>query len=303
MEKKKATIVEIGPRDGFQSIKEFIPTEVKLEIVDGLVKAGYKKIQVTSFMSEKAIPQMKDSKIVSAKAMELYPDTEFFALVPNLYGARSAAEVGLKEIACVVSLSESHNKANINRTHEQSLDEMKKIRESFPDIWINQDIATAFGCPFEGEMSVQALVDLLGRYIELGVKEFTLCDTIGVAHPAQVEKVFAAVKAAFPDILFNGHIHDTRNMGVINSYTALKSGANAIQTAVGGLGGCPFAPGASGNTASEDFVYMLEKEGYDTGINFDVLLQTARLCKEKIDGNFSGHHINITAKQCGYTSM
>jgi hydroxymethylglutaryl-CoA lyase len=290
--------VEIGPRDGFQNVKTYIPVEIKLQIIDGLVKAGYKKIQCTSFVSPRAIPQMVDAAQVAQTVLEKYPQVEFFALVPNLRGAQNAVAAGLKEITPVMSLSESHNLNNVRRTREQSIEEIRSIREAFPDIKITQDIATVFGCPFEGEMSVDALVELVGRLDGLGIHAFTLCDTVGLAYPALVQKVFGAVKKAFPADEFNVHIHDTRNMGLLNSYVALECGADSVQAAVGGLGGCPFAPGASGNTSSEDLVYMLNKCGFDTGVDFDKLLETAKFAKKVIDGNFSGHQINIPEHPC-----
>jgi len=297
----KATVVEIGPRDGFQNVKAFIPTETKLKIIDGMVRAGFQKIQITSFVSPKAIPQMKDAAEVAETVLGKYSGVDFFALVPNFYGAKSASAAGLKEITPVMSLSESHNKNNVKRTREESIEEIKKIRQEFPDMRITQDIACVFGCPFEGEMSVDELLTLVGRLKDIGVDAFTLCDTVGMAYPALIQKVFGAVKTAFPGTEFNAHIHDTRNMGILNSYVALQSGADSIQAAIGGLGGCPFAPGATGNTSSEDLVYMLNKNGYDTGIDFDVLLQTAKYAKEQIDGNFSGHQINIPEHPCVIT--
>jgi hydroxymethylglutaryl-CoA lyase len=286
-------IVEIGPRDGFQSVKEFIPTEFKLEIIDGLVRAGIKRIQCTSFVSPKAIPQMQDAAVIAKTVLEKYPQTAFFALVPNFYGAKSAVDTGMKDVTVVVSLSESHNKANINRTHEQSLEEIKKIRGEFPDLKMTLDMATTFGCPFEGRMEISRLIDLLGKFHDIGMRAFTLCDTIGVAYPAQIRAVLGASKEAYPDTDFNLHIHDTRNMGIINSYEGIKCGAKGIETSAGGLGGCPFAPGASGNTSTEDFVYMLDREGYETGIDFSIVLGTAKKLAEKAAGTYSGHHINI----------
>lgn len=297
----QAKVVEIGPRDGFQNVKEFIPTEVKLEIIDGMIKAGFKKIQITSFVSPKAIPQMKDAAQLAAAVLEQYSGVDFFALVPNFYGAQSAAKTGLKEISPVMSLSESHNRNNVKRTRSESLEEIKKIRQTFPDMRITQDIACVFGCPFEGAMSLDALLELVGQLKETGVDAFTLCDTVGMAYPALVQKVFCTVKEVFPGVEFNAHIHDTRNMGILNSYIALQSGADSIQAAIGGLGGCPFAPGATGNTSSEDLVYMLNQCGYDTGIDFNRLLATARYAKERIPGNFSGHQINIPEHPCVIT--
>lgn len=298
---KKVKIVEIGPRDGFQNVKEYIPLKVKTNIIDRLVDAGFSRIQVTSFVSPKAIAQMKDAALVTRYALETYKEVDFFALVPNYYGACLAVEAGLKEISPVMSLSLTHNLANVKRTHEQSIEETKKMREAFPDIKITQDIATVFGCPFEGEMNIEALLELIDKFRKMGIHAFTLCDTVGLAYPTLIQDVFRAVKKEFPEDEFNGHIHDTRNMGILNSYIALQEGANSVQTAIGGLGGCPFAPGASGNTSSEDLVYMLNKSGYDTGINFEKLLAAATYTKSMIDGNFSGHHINIQENPCVIT--
>ena len=297
----KAKVVEIGPRDGFQNVKEWIPTETKIKIIKGLIQSGFQKIQITSFVSPKAIPQMKDAAEVTQEIISSHPDVQLFALVPNYHGAKSAAEAGLKEITPVISLSESHNMANVKRTVDQSLDEMKRIRQDFPDIRMTQDIACVFGCPFEGEMPIEALLELVGKLRRIGVDAFTLCDTVGMAYPTLIKKVFEAVKKEFPGVEFNAHIHDTRNMGIINSYLALQYGADSVQTAVGGLGGCPFAPGATGNTSSEDLIYMLNKCGYDTGVDFDQLLAVAKFAKSQINGNYSGHQINIPEHPCVIT--
>jgi len=291
---KQACVVEVGPRDGFQSVKEFIPIEIKLAVIDGLVGAGLGRIQVTSFVSPKAIPQMQDAAQIVNRVLDKHPSTEFFALTPNLKGAKAAAESGLKEICVVLSLSESHNMANVRQTVEQSVEGIAVIRQELPDMKISVDIATVFGCPFEGQMEIPPLIDLIGKLSESGMDSFTLCDTICVAYPSQVKTVFSAVESAFPVHVFGAHIHDTRNMGVMNSYVSLQNGAQSVQTSVAGLGGCPFAPGASGNTATEDFVYLLEKEGYSTGVNFSKLLDTAKYLKSNVpSGNYSGHHINI----------
>ncbi len=287
-------IVEIGPRDGFQSVKAFIPTDIKMKVIDMLVTAGIRKIQITSFVSPKAIPQMRDARELAEYVLSRHPDLESFALVPNLTGAKAAVAAGLKEIGPVMSLSESHNMHNIRRTVAESIEDLKKIRQELPDVKITQDISTAFGCPFEGRMAIQPLLDLIGTINGLGIASFTLCDTIGVAYPKQVREVFEKVRQVYPDCQFNAHIHDTRNMGIINSYTAILAGAESVQTSVGGLGGCPFAPGASGNTATEDMAHMMEKEGYDTGLDIDKLIETARYLMANIEGSYSGHHAGIT---------
>ena len=296
---KAIEIYEVGPRDGFQNQKVYIPMENKLRIIDAIAAAGVKNIQVTSFVSPKAIPQMADAAEVAAACAEKYPDLSLYALAPNLRGASNAWNAGIKHIFYVVSLSASHNKANINRTHEQSMQEYLNIRESLPDMEITIDLATTFGCPCEGKPSTQAVVDFIGSYVEAGVGEVDLCDTVGLANPAQVREVIAAVRSAFPSLGLQVHIHDTRNMGMVNTLAAIEAGVTKCQSTLGGLGGCPFAPGASGNLATEDLVYMLNDMGCEIGIDTDALVNAARLEKELLgEGNFSGHLMNITSPQC-----
>jgi hydroxymethylglutaryl-CoA lyase len=293
---RKINIVEVGPRDGFQNIGEYIPLEVKLKIIDKLVTSGVKHMEVTSFVSPKAIPQLKDAKEVSAVVFEKYPDIDFFSLIPNLYGAKSAWNAGFKKAAYVVSLSASHNKANINRTHEDSFNELKNIKNQFPDLNIILDLATAFGCPFEGKDNNYKVVEFLKDYVALGVDEICLCDTIGIGSPREVREIIGMVKEAYPNLILHAHIHDTRNMGMVNTLAAIESGVINIQSTLGGLGGCPFAPGASGNLATEDVVYMLNEMGYETGIKFDRIVEAAKYENSKIIGIYSGHQINIENK-------
>jgi hydroxymethylglutaryl-CoA lyase len=292
--KPKVDVVEIGPRDGFQNVAEFIPTGFKIQIIERLYAAGFERMQITSFVSPKAIPQLSDARQVTEAVLDSCPDNRFFALVPNLVGAKAAWDAGLREVSHVLSLSEAHNKANVGKTVEQSVNEVRRIREELPELNVIQDIGTTFGCPYAGKMEIGALVDLIGILTEIGTEEFVLCDTIGVATPGQVKKVFETVREAFPAVRFAAHIHDTRNMGILNTYTAIQQGASSVQSSIGGLGGCPFAPGASGNTSTEDLVYMLEADGYDTGINFSMLLKTAQDLRKNVEGQYSGHHINIT---------
>ena len=298
---KHITVAEIGPRDGFQSIScMMIPTQTKLEIIRAVIGAGVTKLQCTSFVSPKAIPQMQDAAEIARTLIKEYPMVDFFALVPNFRGAQAAADAGLKTISPVISLSASHNMNNVRRTHEQSFDELKQIIDAFPELNIDLDVATAFGCPFEGRMTVTALVDFVGKLYNLGIRRFNICDTIGVAYPTQVRSTFETLMSAFPDVHFSVHIHDTRNMGILNSLEAVRCGVDTVQTTLGGLGGCPFAPGATGNTATEDFVYLLDREGYETGIDQKKLLAAAKLEVEKIPGNYSGHHIHINVEQKGF---
>lgn len=291
---KKINMIECGPRDGFQNIADYIPKETKLKIIDDLVLAGVRHMEHTSFVSPKAIPQMRDAREITEIVLDKYKNIDFFPLVPNLYGAKSASALGLNKIAYVVSLSKSHNKANINRSHEESLEELKKIRSEIPDMEICVDVATAFGCPFEGKLyEIGRLTSFLEAYVREGIAEFCLCDTIGIADPRQVKRILKDVMEAYPSVTFQVHIHDTRNMGVANSLAAIECGVVDIQSTLGGLGGCPFAPGASGNTATEDMVFTLNEMGYDTGIDFEKILKAAKYEHSVIKGTYSGHHINI----------
>ena len=286
----KIDIYEVGPRDGFQNIKTYIPLEEKIKIIDGLLEAGVQHIQFTSFVSPKAIPQMKDARELALTCRETHPDADLFALVPNLRGAQTAVDVGLDWVSYVVSLSESHNKANIRRSHEESFAELIKIQEAYPDLDICLDLATTFGCPFEGMKDVDDLIPFLRPYVERGIRTVNLCDTIGIANPAQVRRMVSAVKEAYGETDLQVHIHDTRNMGMVNTLAAIELGVTKVQSTLGGLGGCPYAPGASGNLATEDLAFMLTAMGYDTGIDLDKMVELARYQKTLIpEGLFSGH--------------
>jgi len=296
----KINIIDVGPRDGFQSVKEFIQTETKIEIIEGLIEAGVKKIQAGSFVSPKAIPQMKDAKEVFQYLLEKYKnsDISFLALVPNYRGAENAYNTGVKEVSYVISVSCSHNKANVNKSHDESFAELEKILKELPELNVTLDVATAFGCPFEGEVELKELLAFIDRAYRIGIREFNLCDTIGVAYPTQVELTIKTLLEKYNDCSFDIHIHDTRNMGIVNTLTAIQNGIFNVQASLGGLGGCPFAPGASGNTSTEDLVYMLEKMKIETGIDFEKLLKIARIQAQKVNGNFSGHQININNQVC-----
>ena len=233
---------------------------------------------------------MKDAKELAAICIKKYPDTDFFALVPNLRGAQAAIEVGLKWVSYVVSLSESHNQANIRRTHEESFAALQLIQETYPDLDICLDLATTFGCPFEGTKTEADVLPFLKPYVDSGIKSVNLCDTIGIANPAQVRKIVKAVKAEYPTLDLQIHIHDTRNMGMVNTLAAIELGIDKVQSTLGGLGGCPYAPGASGNLSTEDLVFMLSEMGYDMNIDLPKMIELVKYQKEVIpSGQFSGH--------------
>ena len=290
---KRIEIIEVGPRDGFQSVCNYIPLQTKLSVIERIIEAGVNSIQITSFVSPKAIPQMQDAEELAKICLERYPQSDFSALVPNLYGANMAARTGLKKISYVVSLSESHNRANISRSHEESFEELRKIMGGLSQMEICLDLATAFGCPFEGKKVSGEAVAFLRPYVDLGIKTVNLCDTIGVANPAQVRETIAAIYETYPDLILQIHIHDTRNMGMVNTLAAIEKGVKTVQSALGGLGGCPFAPGASGNLATEDLVHMLCEMGYETGIDEQKIIDAAKFESQLIDGVYSGHNYKI----------
>ena len=292
----KIEVVEVGPRDGFQSVRCAAPiaSELKLEVIDKLIAAGVKHMEYTSFVSPKAIPQLADAQTVTEAVMKKYPGLDLFALVPNLRGAQNAYELGLRKVCYVVSLSKSHNKANINRTHEQSLEAYQEIRAAYPDLEVVVDLATTFGCPFEGKYNdSQAVVNFLKDYADAGMTTCCLCDTIGIADPAQVKSVIGELKASYPNLQLQVHFHDTRGLGMVNTMAAIESGVTEVQSALGGLGGCPFAPGASVNLSTEDMVWMLNEMGFKTGVSFSKVLEAAKFQAIHIPGNYSGHHIHI----------
>ena len=293
---KKIELYEVGPRDGFQMVDEYIPLETKVRIVEGLLDAGLRHIQMTSFVSPKAIPQMRDAAELVSKVIGRYPDADLFALVPNLRGAQGAWESGLTSVSYVVSLSESHNKANIKRTHEESFAGLLAILEAYPEMDVCLDLSTTFGCPFEGMKTEDDVVPFLKPYVDSGIQTVNLCDTIGIANPAQVRRIIEAVWAKYPSLDLQVHIHDTRNMGMVNTLAAIELGVDKVQSTLGGLGGCPFAPGASGNLATEDLAFMLSEMGYELGVDIPKMIALAKWQASAIPtGQFSGHQFRIPA--------
>lgn len=294
-------LVEVGPRDGFQNIKEYIATETKLAVIETMIAAGVRTIEVTSFVHPKAIPQMADSAEVAKTVLAKYRDAglKALALVPNLTGAQKAYDCGIREVTYVISASEKHNLANINRTREQSLAELESILAGMPDLKVRLAAATAFGCPFQGKVDDNLVTSLIDSALELGVDSVVLCDTIGVANPRQVFRLVNLVREKFSHVPLGLHLHDTRGMGLANTLAGLEAGITTFETSVGGLGGCPFAPGAAGNTASEDMINMLQAMDIATGINLDRYLEAVGIVREKIQPVLTGH----MASACKYENL
>lgn len=291
---RQIDIIEVGPRDGFQNLKEYIPAQQKIAVIEELIDAGVRHMQITSFVSPKAIPQLRDAGEVVAAVLPRHPGLDLFALVPNYRGAQNAYDAGLRKVTNVISLSASHNMANIRRTHDESFAELEKIVGNIPGLQVSLDVATAFGCPFEGKMrDPDRLLAFMQRGYDLGVRIFNLCDTVGMADPKQVREYVTAAKQQFADARIELHIHDTRGLGVACTLAGIEAGADGVQSTLGGLGGCPFAPGASGNTATEDLVFMLDEMGYDTGIDFKKILAAAKREFAAIEGNYSGANLRV----------
>lgn len=286
-------ITEVGPRDGFQNIKEWIPTELKKEIIQKLIEAGFPKIEVSSFVNPKAIAQMKDAGEIVSSILDSSSKFTPYVLVPNFTGAKMAYDLGIMDVTYVFSVSQSHNLNNVRRTREESLDELQKIKEMLPTLRIKVDLATAFDCPFEGKTPPEQVIEMINRCLVLGIEEICLCDTIGTANPQQTEELLSTLKEHFPGRQFGFHFHDTKGMGLANVLIALQQGYTSFESAVGGLGGCPFAPGAAGNIATEDLIGMLEDMGIKTGINLDRVIEAANLVKTGIKPDLTGHLVNV----------
>lgn len=293
---KKINVVEVGPRDGFQNIKNTVPTDVKIETVKKLIASGIKQIEITSFVHPKYIPQMFDSAEVAKAIVEMDTDARLIALVPNARGAENALKSGIDTVSYVISASEAHNMNNVNRTVQQSCDNLKDLAAGYPELNIRLDVATTFGCPFNGEVSLDEILKVTDAGVEAGVKELVLCDTIGVADPAQVNRIATAVKERY-DVPVALHIHDTRGMGLACIVAGLISGIDTYETSVGGLGGCPFAPGAAGNTATEDLLNMVAKMGIETGVDFDKYMEAVKYVKANVYEHLTGRMINVCSNQ------
>lgn len=272
------TLVEVGPRDGFQPIGPFIPTERKLHFLQQLAACGLLDIEIGSFVSAGAVPQLADTPELLTLARAI-PGLRPRVLVPTLGQGRKALAVGAPCLAFVLSVSEAHNRSNVRRAPEASVAEYRELAAGMPEgVDMRLNLATAFDCPFEGRVAAEAVLRLLEPLIAaLPRAEICLCDTTGRADPAQVADLFAAAKAAFgPGLRWAFHGHDTYGLGAANVYAAFGQGVRVFDAALAGLGGCPFAPGATGNVATEDLVYMFERMGIPTGCDLEALVTLAR---------------------------
>lgn len=307
---KQVTIVEVGPRDGFQNEPGFIPTKQKIRIVDHLSETGLRRIEVTSFVHPKAIPQLADAAEVMA-GVKRKGKTRYMALVPNVKGVERALQAGVKEINLVVSASESHNKNNVKMSAGESLKVLKEATRIALDngMRIRGSIATAFGCPFEGWVSPLKVEEIALEYLAMGVHEVCLADTVGMADPLQVSKMVNSLRDKLKHIEFSLHFHNTRGAGMANVLAALLEGVSIFDASICGLGGCPYAPGATGNIPTADMVHMLESMGIDTGIDLPKLIECAKSVQELLGKVLPGQVMKAgavpwaTKKQAGKRIM
>jgi hydroxymethylglutaryl-CoA lyase len=284
---KRLYIQEVATRDGFQNEARFVDTEAKISLIDRLSACGYAKIEVTSFTSPKAIPALRDAEAVMHNIVRR-EGVVYTVLVPNVRGAERALSCNVGEVNLVMSVSESHNRTNLRMTREQSFAQLRDVIRVVKEtpIAINVSLSTAMGCPMEGDIAVEQVLDWTQRFADLGVHGVTLCDTTGMAFPSQVEALCSAARRRFDELELTLHFHNTRGMALANTMAALAAGIDRFDASLGGIGGCPYAPGATGNVCTEELVHMLELDGYHTGVDLAGILAASALLPDLI-----GHDI------------
>ena len=288
---------EVGPRDGLQSIQTIFPTDAKMNWIRQLARAGVPQIQVGSFVPPKNLPQMADSAEVVRQSVDISGLT-VSALVPNLRGAENGMAAGAHQIGVVISVSEAHNMSNVKRSVAESLEGFSKIveyrdaSEEYKDIVISGGLATSFGCTIDGKVAVADVMRVAEEYLKRGADRISVADTVGHANPKQVKNLFDELyQTVGNDVAIGAHFHDTRGLGLANAFAALEAGVRELDSCLGGLGGCPYAPGATGNIVTEDLVFMLEAMGMRTGVDLDGLLEAREIMEQQLQdepthGNF-----------------
>lgn len=281
---EKVRIIEAGPRDGLQNIPAFISTDKKVLLIKKLAACGFKEIQIGSFVAPHAIPQFRNIKDV-ARDVKSIKGVVLSALVPNERGLQEAVACGINNLIFFFSVSSKHNRRNTGQTPQQSLKELQRICLSYqsdPSMKLRVDLATAFGCPFAGDITTAAVLRTVEKVAACGIQKVTLCDTIGFGNPGMVEEKFGACIRLFPGINFGAHFHNTRGLALANALRAYQTGVRCFDGAAGGLGGCPYAPGSSGNAATEEMVFMFEGMGIKTGVDLKKLLDVCSFLHETL---------------------
>ncbi|MFZ7102164.1 MAG: hydroxymethylglutaryl-CoA lyase [Peptococcaceae bacterium] len=277
----KIKIREVCPRDGFQMEQQFIATEKKIEIINMLSECGFADIQYTAFVHPAAIPNLKDAEEVAQRIKHVSGVT-YSALVANRKGLERAVAAGVKNVEFVISATDTHNLNNVRATTQESLQSLKECLQAGYDCVITPGVAVAFGCPFEGQVPLERVLWMLRHYVEWGLTEISIADTIGTADPIRVHDTVAHLLDIFPDLEIALHLHNTRGMALANIFAGIRAGAQIIDGAAAGLGGCPYAPGATGNVATEDVIHMLDLMGVETGVNLDKVIHAAKKIKEVV---------------------
>lgn len=284
----KIVVSEVGPRDGLQNEKKMFTIEQKIDLIERSVEAGSKIIEIGSFVSPKAIPQMADTDEV-ARRIKRIDGVEYRVLVTNLKGLERANEAGIKKAKLTVSASRAHSLSNLNRTPEEVLRGFSECAEyaAAHGITLSGAISTAFGCSMEGKVPIEQVITAIEGFREIGVKELSLSDTTGMANPQQVYEYSVKVKEQYPDVIWNLHFHNTRGMGLTNVMAGMMAGIERYDACFAGLGGCPFAPGASGNIATEDLIHMCHEMGIDTGYDLDKMISIGKYVQEVLEKDTS----------------
>ncbi len=300
--KKKIRLIEVGPRDGLQNEKTIINTQDKFTFIEMLINSGVRSLETTSFVRAEKIPQMSDGVELSRLLHTFLSnkEIELFSLVPNMYGLEKACECSLKHIAVFTATSETFNKKNINATIEESLDRIRPVVNKANTLGLKTRgyISTVFGCPYEGKTSLDKMLYLVDELKKLNCMEISLGDTIGVGHPDQVVEVISRLKAHHDLNYFSMHFHDTRGTALANILASLNEGIVNFDASAGGLGGCPYAIGSSGNVATEDVLYMLHSMGYETGIHFDKLFKASQFILKLLGKESSSKMHRAYASTC-----
>ena len=287
---KSVTIVEVGPRDGLQNEANFVPTEQKIELINRLSETGLRRIEITSFVHPKAIPQLRDSEEV-VRRIQRKPSIIYSTLVPNEKGLERALASGVEEIAFFVSASETHNQKNVKMSISESLRGFRNIAEKALSNGMRMRgyVVTAFGCPYEGRVIPEKVEFIVDEYKALGIHEIALGDTTGMANPVQVGRVVGRISPRLEKTGLAFHFHDTRGAALANILAALQEGVTVFDGSIGGLGGCPYAPGASGNVATEDLVNMLQEMGIETGVDLQKVIDCAKYARTIIQKDLPSH--------------
>jgi hydroxymethylglutaryl-CoA lyase len=288
------TIKEVGPRDGLQNEQTYLSVEDKINWINQLSYTGLQHIEITSFVNPKWIPALADSLEV-AKGIERIPGVTYTALVPNRYGLERAFEGNMDEVAVFMSSSDTHNQKNINKSIGDTFPVLKEVVQDALLAGKNARgyVSTVFGCPYEGQVSVKNVIRVADHLFEMGIRELSLGDTIGVTNPKQVQTVLEHLLKRFPIEKLALHFHDTHGTALANILAALDMGITTFDSSTGGLGGCPYAPGASGNVATEDVLYMLNNMGIHTGVNLEKQLGTGLFIQEKIGRTLSSRNLQV----------